>query len=126
MVLAFAIEMNREGQVLRRRELRQTPLEFQGIRAQVDVLLARNEAVDDLHNLRMQQRLAARKGDHGRAALIHRGKALLRGQLLLKNVGRILHLAAAGARQVAAEERLQHQHQGIALYASELLLQDIR
>ena len=45
-------------------------------------------------------------------------KALLGRELLLENVRRILHLAAAGAGQVAAEERLQHQHQRIALVAA--------
>jgi hypothetical protein len=38
----------------------------------------------------------------------------------LRMCGRILHLAAAGAGQVAAEERLKHQHQRIALVAGQL------
>src|SRR5581483_7030796 len=43
----------------------------------------------------------------------------------LQNMGRILHLAAAGAGQVAAEERLEHEHRWIALDALELLLPHI-
>ena len=53
----------------------------------------------------------------GRAALIDRAEALLGREVLLQNVGRILDLAAAGAGQVAAEQRLQHQHQRVALAA---------
>ena len=37
----------------------------------------------------------------------------------------VLDLAAAGAGQVAAEERLEHQHERVALAARELLLQDV-
>jgi len=40
-----------------------------------------------------------------------------RGKLLLQNMWRILHLAAAGAGQAATKQRLQHQHQGKALGA---------
>ena len=38
-----------------------------------------------------------------------------------EDVGRVLDLAAAGARQVAAEERLEHQHERVALAAREPL-----
>src|ERR1017187_7000587 len=38
---------------------------------------------------------------------------------------RILNLSAAGAGQIAAIERLQHEHQGVALAALQLLLQDV-
>ena len=76
VVLALAVEVNREGQVLRRRELRQAALQFERVGAQVDVLLARDQPVDDLDDLRMQQRLAAGDGHHGRAALFHCGEAL--------------------------------------------------
>ncbi len=125
VVLALAVEMHGEGEVLGRRELRQAALEFERVGAEVDVLLARDEAVDDLDDLRMQQRLAAGDGDHGRAALFDGGEALLGRELLFEDVRRILHLAAAGAGQVAAEERLKHEHQRIALVALEPLLEDI-
>ena len=72
------------------------------------------------------QWLAAGDGDHRRAALVHRAQALLHRELLPEHVAGILDLAAAGARQVAAEERLQHQHQRVALAALDLLLQDVR
>src|ERR1035438_577276 len=96
MVLALPIKMHREGEVFRRRELRKAALEFQSVGAEVDVLLARDEAFDDLDDLRMKQRLPARDGDHGRATFIDGRKALFRGELLLQNMRRILHLAAPG------------------------------
>ena len=125
VVLALAVEMDGEGEVLGRRELRQAALEFERVGAEVDVLFARDEAVDDLDDLRMQQRLAAGDGDHGRAAFFDGGEALLGRELLLEDVRRILHLAAAGAGQVAAEERLEHEHKRIALVAREPLLEDV-
>src|SRR5580698_11028286 len=106
-MLALPIEMNGESKILRRRKLRQTALQLKRIRAKVNVLLARDEAVNNFDNLRMQQRLAPGQRHHGRTALFHRGKTLLRRKLLLQNMRRILHLAATRARQVAAEERLQ-------------------
>ncbi len=125
MMLALAVQMHREGEVLRRRKLRQLLFEFKRVGTEINVLLARDQPVDDLDDLRMQQRLAAGNRDHRRAALFHCGKTLFGGELLFEDVGRILHLAASGAGQRAAEERLQHQRQGIALDARELLLQHI-
>ena len=100
-------------------------LEFERVGAEVDVLFARDEAVDDLDDLRVEQRLAAGDGDHGRAALFNGGEALLGRELLFEDVRRVLHLAAAGAGQVAAEERLEHEHQRIALVAAHALLEHI-
>jgi hypothetical protein len=59
VVLALAIQMHGEGEVLRRRELVNALLELKRVGAEIDVLLARDQAVDDLDDLRMQQRLAA-------------------------------------------------------------------
>src|SRR5208282_3628048 len=111
-----------EGEVFRRGELRQSALQFESVGAEVDVLLARNEAVDDFDDLRMKERLAAGDRDHRGAAFFDRGKALLGCELLLKNVRRVLHLSAAGAGQVAAEERLEHEHKRIPLSPGEALL----
>ena len=51
--------------------------EQQRVAAQINVFLARDQSFDNLGNLRMQQRFAARNGNHGRAALIHRRQALI-------------------------------------------------
>ncbi len=46
-------------------------------------------------------------------------------RLCFRIVRRVLDLAAAGAGQVAAEQRLQHQHQRVALHARNALLHHI-
>ena len=74
----------------------------------------------------MHQRLAAGDRHHRRAAFVDRADALFRREVLLEHVAGILDLAASGASQVAAEQRLQHQHQRIALAALDPLLQDVR
>src|ERR1035437_1811257 len=125
MVLALPIHMHREREVLARRKQVQLLLQQQRIRAHVNVLFPRHQSRHDLRHLRMQQRLAARNRNHRRAALLSRLEAFLRRELRLQNVRGILDLAASGARQVAAEQRLQHQHQGILLAPFQLLLQHV-
>ena len=46
-------------------------------------------------------------------ALIDGAEALFRGEVLFEDLGRELNLAATGAGQVAAKQRLQHEHQRI-------------
>ena len=46
-------------------------------------------------------------------------------EALVENRVRIVDLAAAGAGEIAAEQRLQHQHERIALPAGEMLADDI-
>ena len=91
----------------------------QRVRAEIDVLLARHQTFDDLVDLRMHQRLAAGDRNHRRAAFLDRLEALLRRQVHLQDVGGILNLAASRAGQVAAEQRLQHEHQRIPLAPGE-------
>ena len=100
-------------------------LEQQRVGAEVDVLLARDEPCDDLVDLGMQQRLAAGDAHHRRAALVHGAQALLDRELLLQHVRRVLDLAAAGAGEVAAVERLEHQHERVARVAAQLLAQHV-
>src|SRR5205807_7523624 len=92
----------------------------------VHILLALDQAGDNLMNLGMHQRLAARYCDHGRATFFHGAEAFLRREVLLQNVGWILDLATPRARQVAAEQWLQHQHQRIPLSSGKLLPDDVR
>ena len=61
----------------------------------------------------------------GRAAFVDGLEALLGRQVLLQDVGGVLDLAAAGAGEIAAEERLEHQHERISLAPGELLPQDV-
>ncbi len=81
---------------------------------------------DDLVDFGMHERLAAGDGDHGRAAFVDRAEALLGREVLLEHMRGILDFAAAGAGQVAAKQRLQHEHQRVALAPLQALLEDIR
>ena len=92
----------------------------------IDELLLRDVALDDARHLLVQQRLAAGDRDHRRAALVDRVHALLERQALVEDLVRVVDLAAAGAREIAAEQRLEHQHERIALGAREFLLDEVR
>src|SRR5207244_602972 len=82
------------------------------------VLAPGRQVGDGPADLGRQRRLAAGDGHHGGAALLDGGQTLLDAQVLAEHVAGILDLAAAGAGQVAAEERLQHQDQRVALAAA--------
>jgi hypothetical protein len=99
--------------------------EQQRVCTEVDIFLARDKPIDDLVDLRMHQRLTAGDGHHWRTALIHRFETFFRAKFFLQNVRGVLDLAAAGAREVAAEEGLEHQHKWITLPARKLLLQQV-
>src|SRR5262249_6801282 len=73
----------------------------------------------------MQQRFAAGDHHHGRAALLHCLHAFIDGQALVEDLRRVIDLAATGTGQVAAEQRLEHQHQRVALPPQQMLLHDI-
>ena len=117
--------MHREEQIGRRLEQVQLLLQQQRIGAQRDEFLARHDAFDDLADLLVDQRLAARNGDHRRAALVDRVEAFLHRQALVEDGVGIIDLAAADAGEVAAEQRLQHQHQRIAFAAFQALPHDV-
>src|SRR5579885_1321554 len=50
---------------------------------------------------------------------------ILHRQPLLQDLLRIVDLAAAGAGEIALEQRLQHEHQRVALLAAQLLAHDV-
>src|ERR1700691_5623159 len=74
----------------------------------------------------MHHRFAAGDRDHGRSALIDRFEAGFGREICLQDVGRVLNLAASGASQIAAEQRLEHEHERIALASGEFLAQNVR
>ncbi len=117
--------MDREEQIGRRLEQMQLLLQKQRVGAERDEFLARDDARDDLADLLVDQRLAAGDRDHRRAALVDRVEAFLHRQAPVQDRVRIVDLAAAEAGKVAAEQRLEHQHQRIALAAHQLLLEQI-
>ena len=120
-MLLDAVEMHREEQIGRRLEQMQLLFQKQRIGAQRHEFLAGDDAFDDLADFLVNQRLAARNGDHRRAALVDGVEAFLHRQALVEDGVRIIDLAATGAGEVAAEQRLQHQHQRIALTAGQTL-----
>ena len=69
-------------------------------------------------DLAMQQRLAARDHDHRRAAFLDRFEAFIDAQALIEDRVGVVDLAAAGAGEIATEQRLEHQHERIAPHAS--------
>ena len=87
-------------------------LHQQGVGAQVDELLALHQLLGDEVDLGVDERLAPGDRDHRRPALLDRGDRLLDAHPLLEDAGRVLDLPAAGAGQVAGEQRLQLDHQG--------------
>ena len=114
-----------EGQVLARLEDIELLLEQQGVRAQIDELLARDDAFDDLVDLLVDQGLTAGDRNDRRAALVDRLEALFDAQPAIQDRVRIVDLAAARTGQIAPEQRLQHEDQRIALVAGYMLLDDV-
>jgi hypothetical protein len=125
VVFLEAVEMHREKQVGRRREQVQLLLQEQRVGAQRDELLARHDAGDDLADLLVDQRLAARNGHHRGAAFVDRIEALLDRHAPIEDGVGIVDLAAARAGEIAPKQRLEHQHQRIALASGEPLLEQI-
>ena len=127
MVLGEPVHVNAESEVFRR--LKQPRFEFflqqQRVGAQVYVLAARDQPLDNFLDLRVQQRLAARDRHHWCAAFLDGVETLPRGELALQNMGGILDLSAAGAGQIAAKERLKHQNQRVAPAATQFLAEHI-
>ena len=125
VVLVLPIHVHRKAEVFAGLEEMEFFLQQQGVGAEIDVFFARDQPFDDFVDFGMHQRFAAGDGDHRRAAFVHRFEALFRRQVHFQNVRRILNLAAARARQVAAEQRLQHEDQRIAVATGHALLQHI-
>jgi hypothetical protein len=73
----------------------------------------------------VQKRLTARKNHDRRAALVHGVQGIGHGNSLVENFVWVIDLAATGAGKIAPEERLEHQHEGIAFAASEVLSDDV-
>ena len=124
--LLVAVEVDRPGEKGRRRVVVDLLLQQQRVGAEDDELLLRDVALDDARHVAMQQRLAAGDRDDGSAALVDRFHALLVRQALVQDLVGVIDLAAAGARQVAAKQRLEHEHQRVALVALEVLTHDVR
>ena len=100
-------------------------LQQQRIGAERHELLPGHESFDDFSDLAVNKRLAARNGNHGRAALIGRGEAFLDGKSTIEDRIGIIDLAATDASKIAAEQGLEHEYKRIALAPQQLLLEDV-
>jgi hypothetical protein len=117
VLLPEPIHVDAEGEVLRRREDAgvEPLLEEDGVRAKIDVLLPRDQLRHEPPDLRVHERLAARDGHDGGAALVDGLETLLDGEVLPEDLARILDLAAARTGEVAAEQRLEHEDERVLL-----------
>src|ERR1700722_10646717 len=64
-------------------------------------------------------------GRHRGAALIDGRQRVFDGYALVEDGVGIVDLAAARTSEIAAKQRIQHQHERVALAAGEMLLNDI-
>ena len=126
VIFLVAVEMDRPDEVRVRLVVLDVLFHQQRIGAEIDELLARDDALDDLRQLLVQQRLAAGDRDDGRAAFVDRLKRICDRDALVQDLVGIVDLAAAGAGQIAAKQRLKHQHQRVALPPRQLLPDEIR
>jgi len=67
-----------------------------------------------------------RGSPHRGAALLDGGEALFHREVLLEDLRRVLDLPAAGTREVAAKERLEHEDERITLSSTEPLREHVR
>src|SRR5581483_6549537 len=125
VVFPLPVHVNGEREVLAGLEKIDLLLEKKCVSAEIDVFLARDKAFDDFGDLWMKQGLATRDRDRGRATFIGRPEAFFGRELHLQNVGRVLNFAASRARQVAAKQRLEHEHKRILLAPFQLLSEDV-
>ncbi len=122
MAFLHAVDVDHPCEVDGRFELIDLLLEQQRVGAQEDELLALHEFFDDLRHLIVDQRLAAGDRDHRCAALFDRGDALLDREALRRMSVGMLDLSAAGAGQIALQQRLELEHQRVLLLALIFLL----
>ena len=125
MVLALAVYMDGEGKIFAGLKQVQLFLEQQRVGAHVNVLFTFNQSGNNFVNAGVHKRLAARDGYYRCAAFLHGLEAFFRRKLLFEDVGRVLDLATTCAGKVAAEQRLQHEDERIALASCEFLLYDV-
>src|SRR5208282_3447432 len=126
VLLLETVEMDGEGEVGRGLEEVELLLQEERVGAEVDELLARDDALDDLVDLLVEQRLAAGNRHYRRAAFVDRLQAFRDREALVEDLIGIVDLAAADAGEVAAEQRLEHEHERIARVALEALLEHKR
>src|SRR5580765_4975454 len=94
--------------------------EQDGVGAEVDEFLSGNDASDNLRQLAVHERLAAGDGHDRRIAFIDRPQRVGYAHALLQYLFWVIDLAAAGAGEIALEQRLEHQDERITLLTAQL------
>ena len=117
--------MDAQGEAVGDGQLGERAFQQDGVGAQIDVLAAVHQFLEELKDRGVDERFAAGDGDHRGAALLHRSQAFLQGQGLAQGVLIFLDAAAALAGQVALMGGLQHQDQGEFFCPLKPLLQQI-
>jgi hypothetical protein len=84
VLFALAIEVDAEGQVLAGLEEMNLFFQQQGVGAEINIFLARDQAFHDLADLRVHERLAAGDGDHRCAAFVHGAETFFRVRSFFK------------------------------------------
>ena len=123
--LLVAVEMDRPGEVRARLVLLDLLLKEERVRADDRELLLGDDALDDLRQVLVEQRLAAGDDHDGCAALAHGFERVGDRQPLVQDLVRIIDLAAARAGEIAAEQGLHHHHERVALATRQVLFQDV-
>ena len=121
VVFLVAVEMDRPDEIRARLVVLHALFHQQRIGAQIDELPPRDDALDDRGQFLVQQRLAAGDRHHRRAALIDGAQRVLDRNALVEDFVGIVDLAATRAGEIAAEQRLQHQHERVALSSGQPL-----
>ncbi len=96
-----------------------------GIGAQINVLAAVHQFLQQLKDRGIEQGFAPGDGDYRGAAVLHGLEALFQGQGLSQGLPIFLDAAAALAGQIALVRGLQHQDQGKFLLPLEALLHEV-
>src|SRR5271166_3924930 len=128
VLFAVAIEMDRPGEISAGFEQLDFFLEQQRVGAEVNELLLRRNALDNLDNLvdlPVQQRFAPRDHHHRCTTFTDGPEAFIDAQALIEDGVRVVDLSATGAGEVAAEERLEHQNERIAPDTPQMLPDNI-
>ena len=123
--VAQAVDVHHPREVAVGLELVQVLGQQHRVGAEEDDLVEVEQPAHDLVDLRVHQRLAAGDRHHRRAALVDGVDRLLDRHPLLEQRCRLLDLAAAGALEVAGEQRLELDQQRELVGPLELLLHQV-
>ena len=83
------------------------------------------QTLDELFDLRVDERLAAADRDHRCVALHRRGKAILQRQQIFQGSGILTNPSAPGARKIAGVQRFELQDSGKLFRPTNFVADDV-